>query len=335
MARPVWKDLRAAREQRSLAALSTLSKVPLPPPPRWKLAITSALIAIAAIVADQTLTDGRSLLQKAPLHDHVWGAVASTAFFVFGCLAVRRFATQLSRLVHIGAGPTAASALRLILTSVGIVVILIATIAMVGVDPTKLLAAAGIGSVILGLAAQQSLGNVFAGIVLMVARPFSVGQTIRVRSGSFGGIFDGEVRGMGLTYVEMMTAEGFTRVPNLQLLAASIVLSPKSPPVAPPAAPTTQSPQPQLYVDRSIAKRPPRTAQPHPQRRTRSGRPKTSTATVRRPREIIRQMRERHANTDGHSGGGPTADNHGGAAEPDEPQRKDGPRRDRGGGDTE
>jgi hypothetical protein len=294
MARPLWKDLIRAREQRSLASLPTLSTVPLPPRPHWKVAVTSTVIAIAALVLDQTQTNGTTLLQRGSQSDHIWSAGCSGAFFVFGSLAVRRLATQVSRLVHVGAGPTAANALRVILTIVGLVIVVITTIIMVGVNPGRLLAAAGVTGVILGLAAQQSLGNVFAGIVLMIARPFSVGQRIRVRSGSFGGIFDGEVRSMGLTYVEFLTDDGPLRVPNLGMLASA---------VGPAPAPKPEPDAPRLYVNRSIAKRP-RSATVHQQRRS-----QVPHTRVRRPREIIRRMRQRRSD--------------GGPQQPEEPPAED------------
>ncbi len=302
MARPLWKDLRAAREQRSLAALPTLSKVPLPPRPRWKIALLSAAIAIAAIVLEHVKHG--DLSSSAHLNARLWALGTSAAFLIFGSIAVRRFATQLARLVHIGAGPTAANAIRLIFTIAGLLVVVLVTIALLGVDATKLLAAAGITGVIFGLAAQQSLGNVFAGIVLMVARPFSIGQRIRIRSGSFGGIFDAEVRAMGLTYVELMTDDGLLKVPNLGILAAAVGPAPE-----PPRNQETKA----LYVDRALPKRPPRAAAtrpapPSPRRSDRQARAAHREVVKRRPREIIRRTRGRRA-----------AGGDGSAAEPNEP----------------
>lgn len=273
MARPLWKELRTARRERSLTPLSSMSTVPLPPRPRFGLAVISFGIAVAALALDQT---ENGTLRGHQLHEHVWAGATAAAFLVFGSIAVRRFATQIARLVHVGAGPAAGSALRLILTVTGIILVLIVTIGLLGVSATKLLAAAGITGIIIGLAAQQSLGNVFAGIVLMVARPFVVGQRISVRSGSFGGVFDGEVRSMGLTYVELTTDDGVVKIPNLGMLAAGI---------GPPAAPAKTASQ-ALYVNRATPKRPPRTT-PHSQRRPHR------EPTPRRPREIIRRMRER------------------------------------------
>jgi small-conductance mechanosensitive channel len=76
--------------------------------------------------------------------------------------------------------------------------------------------------VVVGIAAQQVLGNVFAGAVLLLARPFGVGDHIRVRSGALGGQFDGVVTGMNLTYVTLRTDEGPLHVPNSGMLAAAV-----------------------------------------------------------------------------------------------------------------
>ncbi len=290
MARPLWKELRAARRQRLSGSFGRYGAVPPPPRPRFGLALISLAVAIAALVLNGTHNGS---LRAHALDPRIWAGASAAAFLVFGSIAVRRFATQIGRLVHSGGGPTAGAALRLILTITGIVIVLVVTIGMLGVSAAKLLAAAGVTGIIIGLAAQQSLGNVFAGIVLMVARPFVVGQRIRIRSGSFGGIFEGTVRGMGLTYVEIETDDGVVNIPNLGMLAAGVG------PAPPPAKPET----PGLYVNRAIPKRPPRTASSHPPRRVRKEPP-----APRRPRELIQRMRQRRQQTgEGEGGAGPEA----------------------------
>ena len=77
-----------------------------------------------------------------------------------------------------------------------------------------LLLGGAIVRVILGIAAQQSLGNVFAGLVLLAARPFKLGHHIRVRSGALAGEFEGTVISMSLTYVTLATSDGPLKVPN-------------------------------------------------------------------------------------------------------------------------
>jgi hypothetical protein len=101
---------------------------------------------------------------------------------------------------------------------------------------------------VIGIAAQQSLGNMFAGIVLLLARPFRAGDHIRVRTGALGGPFEGDVLSMGLAYVTFSTEEGLTLIPNLTLLASGIVRSPRPLPDATAATASGQQPSPSTRV---------------------------------------------------------------------------------------
>ncbi|MFA6489648.1 MAG: mechanosensitive ion channel family protein [Candidatus Micrarchaeia archaeon] len=62
---------------------------------------------------------------------------------------------------------------------IGLMVALSAT----GFDITGLLAVTSIAGVILGLASQETLGNVFAGIALQIDRPYHYGDYLRLPSG--------------------------------------------------------------------------------------------------------------------------------------------------------
>jgi len=168
---------------------------------------------------------------------------AAAAFFVLGSFAARRIANALARVVA-QADRASASVIRLAFTIVGIIAVALVTLAMLHIGVSQLLLGGAITGIVVGIAAQQSLGNMFAGIVLLLARPFRVGDHIRVRTGSLGGAFEGDVMAMGLTYVTFSTEEGTTLVPNLTLLASGIVRSPRplpEPATGAPAAPTASS----------------------------------------------------------------------------------------------
>ena len=118
-------------------------------------------------------------------------------------------------------------------------------------------------AVLLGIAGQQTMANLFAGIVLLLSRPFNVGERVRVRSGAMGGIFDGLVTEIGITYVRLDTGDGVLALPNSQMLAAAVGPLPPAPasrpgPAAhgyppPPASqsPGTGTPQPPVLRRRS------------------------------------------------------------------------------------
>jgi small conductance mechanosensitive channel len=85
---------------------------------------------------------------------------------------------------------------------------------------TALLAGASIASVVIGLAAQSTLGNLVAGISITIYRPFRLGDTIQVAAPT--GTEIGMVENISLGYTTLRTADGrFVVVPNA--LAASQV----------------------------------------------------------------------------------------------------------------
>jgi small conductance mechanosensitive channel len=85
---------------------------------------------------------------------------------------------------------------------------------------TALLAGASIASVVIGLAAQSTLGNLVAGISITIYRPFRLGDTIQIAAPT--GTEIGVVDTISLGYTTLRTADGrLIVVPNA--LAASQV----------------------------------------------------------------------------------------------------------------
>lgn len=105
---------------------------------------------------------------------------------------------------------------------VAMAAVLVVGLGLLAVPVEHLVVGGALTGVIVGIAAQQALGNVFAGIVLLLARPFTVGERIRVRAGALGGIFDGVVTSMSLVYVTIESPDGPINVPNSTLLAVGV-----------------------------------------------------------------------------------------------------------------
>lgn len=183
----------------------------------WLKGICAGVIALAALVVGKAL----GKITQSPTHSKVIGWSAAAVLLIAGAFAIRFLAKglgqQLTRRSNLGAGAT----LRLVATGVGYLVLLFALFAVLGVSLQHLLIGAGLAGVILGIAAQQSLGNIFAAIVLLVARPFVVGDDVRVRSGVIG-VLDCTVLGIGLTYVTVRTDDGVLKIPNSAMLSSGI-----------------------------------------------------------------------------------------------------------------
>src|SRR5918994_605722 len=94
---------------------------------------------------------------------------------------------------------------------------------LAGLRPETLAVGGAITAVILGLAAQQTIGNLIAGTVLLSARPFRVGERIRVHAGGVAGTVEGTVASLGLLYTTLANGADRIMVPNNVVLAAAVV----------------------------------------------------------------------------------------------------------------
>ena len=107
------------------------------------------------------------------------------------------------------------------LVTMGITFLLALRIA--GLRPQDIAVGGAFTAVVLGLAAQQTLGNLFAGMVLLSARPFRVGERVRLQAGAVGGSTEGIVSSLGLLYTTLARGEDRILIPNNVVIAAAVV----------------------------------------------------------------------------------------------------------------
>jgi small conductance mechanosensitive channel len=96
-------------------------------------------------------------------------------------------------------------------------------LSVAGIQTGSLVAGSAFTAIVLGLAAQQTLGNLFAGLVLLSARPFRVGERVRLQAGALGGIHEGVVSSLGLMYTTLARGEDQIMIPNNGVLSAVVV----------------------------------------------------------------------------------------------------------------
>jgi small conductance mechanosensitive channel len=99
----------------------------------------------------------------------------------------------------------------------------IAALRVAGLDPRTLAVGGAITAVVIGLAAQQTLGNLIAGVVLISVRPFKVGDRVRLQAGGLAGQIEGVVAALGLLYTTFARGQDSVMVPNNVVLAAAVV----------------------------------------------------------------------------------------------------------------
>ncbi|HUD80666.1 MAG TPA: mechanosensitive ion channel domain-containing protein [Streptosporangiaceae bacterium] len=220
------------QERRQLDLSASVAKVRDKARP-WR-SIFALLVAIAgAIAAEVSGVQGWAQFHKASQTQQLIFICGSAVFLVFGLAA----AIGLSGLVQSTSqkviGQAHAGILRYVLLLVGVFAVLIIELAIGRIDVRQLLVSASVLGVLLGIAAQQSLANLFAGLVLLFAHPFRVGDHVRFRAGALSGQIEGIVIDLSLTYVRLETDEGPVLLPNSQALAAAVLLVPDQVPADP------------------------------------------------------------------------------------------------------
>lgn len=100
---------------------------------------------------------------------------------------------------------------------------LLGALGIVQVSPQTIAVGGAFTAVVVGLAAQQTLGNLIAGMVLLSARPFRVGELVRFQAGAVGGAVEGVVSSLGLLYTTLARGEDRIMIPNNVVLAAAVV----------------------------------------------------------------------------------------------------------------
>lgn len=84
---------------------------------------------------------------------------------------------------------------------------------------TSLVTILGAGSLALGLAAQDTISNMISGFVIMIDRPFRVGDRIKIPSGEVGDVFE-----IGLRSTKILDFDNnMLIVPNNELIKTKIV----------------------------------------------------------------------------------------------------------------
>lgn len=182
-------------------------------------AAIAGAIAIAALVVASSIGDTE---ERASDSEKAWAYIGAAVVLVAGIVAVRAAARALRVAGEARIEATQGTLLALLVSIIGYVAVLLTALQATGSDIGGLLLGGALTGVVVGIAAQQTLANFFAGIVLAFVRPFHVGEHVVLRSGPLGGEYEGVVSDMGLFYVGLATENGPVALPNAGVLTAAI-----------------------------------------------------------------------------------------------------------------
>src|SRR4051794_8834813 len=179
------------------------------------LVLGPALVAIIAVYNRRDLLLGR---EWDPAVRVVTATLLVAIGWEFARDAGRALGPTLLRRLEPGTAGTVGFLIRLFTLTVAVALAL----RVAGLAPRELFLGGAVTAVVGGLAAQQTLGNLIAGTVLLSARPFRVGDRVRLQGGALAGSVEGVVSTLGLLYTTLASGEDTIMGPNAAVLGGAV-----------------------------------------------------------------------------------------------------------------
>jgi small conductance mechanosensitive channel len=163
--------------------------------------------------------------------ERIFGPAYDTPVRIVTFLALISLGWQFARDIGRALGPTlfrrldpgTAGTVGFLLRLATMLAAVLIALRIAGLGPRTLALGGAFTAVVVGLAAQQTLGNLFAGMVLLSARPFRVGERVRFQGGGLAGTVEGVVSSLGLLYTTLASGDDAIMVPNSVVLNVAIV----------------------------------------------------------------------------------------------------------------
>ena len=228
MDRADWRQPEAARQR--------VAKVKARARP-WRSVAVLVLAVIMAVVSRSARTASASVTFRETAYQALGRTgteavadVAAVAFCLLAGLGTAGLAGKAREVLQPRIGTAHAAVIRYAIVLVGGLATILITLQLFTIAVGQLLVGGAFATVLVGIAAQQSLSNLFAGLVLLFAQPVNVGDQVLIKSGALGGELRGNVAEIGITYVRLDTPDGPLHLPNSQVLAAAVAPVRDTPP---------------------------------------------------------------------------------------------------------
>ncbi len=165
-------------------------------------------------------TDANKYLDMAIQYGAEYGikVIGAIAIFIIGKWIAKKISRLIAKLMERGEVDSTLSAfIASIIDILLMVVVVLATVKNLGIDTTSLIAILGAAGLAIGLALQGTLGNIGSGVILILFRPFEVGNFISVGGES------GTVEAITLFNTTLLTPDNkVILIPNSAVAAGNI-----------------------------------------------------------------------------------------------------------------
>jgi small conductance mechanosensitive channel len=153
-----------------------------------------------------------------------WVKAATVVVLVIvGSVAAHWLVRSISPRLYRRLDPATAGTLGFLIRLVAMTAVVLLALRIAGVNAATLALGGTITAVVLGLAAQQSLGGIFAGVLLQSTRPFRVGERVRLVGGVLAGSIEGTVSSLGLFYTTLAQGADRIQIPNSMMINLAVV----------------------------------------------------------------------------------------------------------------
>jgi small conductance mechanosensitive channel len=181
------------------------------------------LLVMAPLLAGVLLVYGYRRQLFGPDWDTAVRGFTAIALIILGWQFARDIGRSLGPLLLRRLDQATAGTVGFLIRLVTMLVAVVVALHVADIDPRTLALGGAFTAVVVGLAAQQTLGNLFAGTVLVSARPFRVGDRVRLQGGGLAGTVEGVVTSQGLLYTILASGEDAIMVPNSVVLNVAVV----------------------------------------------------------------------------------------------------------------
>src|SRR5205823_3518816 len=149
--------------------------------------------------------------------------LAALVLVVVGWVFARAVGRSLAPVLFKRLDPATAGTVGFLIRLATITLALLVALRVAGLEARTLAIGGALTAVVFGLAAQQTFGNVLAGTVLLSARPFRVGDRVRIQGGPIGGQVEGIVSSLGLLYTTLVSGADRILLPNSVVLSMAVI----------------------------------------------------------------------------------------------------------------
>lgn len=200
----------------------------------WRSVLTNGLLLLIAALLTNLASSFFAQLPMSIWYHHLLRYGIAILFSLIGFRLVRRIGPHdVFRVQHGQSHGETARAIEQrpllvaarILRFVGYIVVLLIALNTFNINVQSLLVGGALTGVILGIAAQSTLSNLFAGLLLLTLRPFTVGQKISFRSSFFSSVeYTGVVIDMNWYYTVIKDQGREVKLPNAAVIVSAVVV---------------------------------------------------------------------------------------------------------------